>query len=67
MPIKFNIVNLSKKHSLFDLGMKPYAFSLCRYQKRKVGWVREGTRINYEENKLFRRENSDKPYHVLSF
>ena len=29
--LKLNIVNFHKKHSLFDLGMKPYVFSMIRY------------------------------------
>ena len=53
MSLKFNIVNLGKKHSLFDQGMKPYTFSLGRFEKRKVGWVREGMKVNYEENDQF--------------
>ena len=55
MTIKFNIVNLTKKHSLFDLGMKPYVFSMNRYEKRKVGWVREGMKVVYDENEKLRR------------
>ena len=31
MTIKFNILNLGKKNSLFDMGMKPYTFSLGRF------------------------------------
>jgi hypothetical protein len=48
LTLKFNIVNFNKKYSLFDFGMKPYAFSMIRYEKRKVGWVREGSKVNYE-------------------
>ena len=65
--MKFNIVNLTKKHSLFDYGMKPYVFSMVRYEKRKVGWVREGMKIHYDENEKVRRETSDKPFYCLSF
>lgn len=65
--LKFNIVNLTKKHSLFDYGMKPYVFSMIRYEKRKVGWVREGLKVLYEENDRFKKEDSEKPYYKLSF
>lgn len=67
LTIKFNIVNLTKKYSLFDQGMKPYVFSLIRFEKRKVGWVREGTKVGYEENDKFCREVTEKPYYKLSF
>lgn len=55
LTLKFNIVNLSKKHSLFDSGMKPYIFSMTRYEKRKVGWTREGLKIQYKENERFKK------------
>lgn len=48
LSLKFNIVNFTKKHSLFDDGMKPYTFSMNRHEKRKVGWVREGSKVIYE-------------------
>ena len=31
LTLKFNIVNFNKKYSLFDLGKKPYVFSMIRY------------------------------------
>lgn len=65
--IKFNIVNLTKKHSLFNEGMKPYTFSMARFEKRKVGWVREGMKVSYKQNENFGREHSIKPYYKLSF
>lgn len=67
LTLKINIVNLNKKHSLFDSGMKPYVFSMTRYEKRKVGWVREGSKVTYEENDRFCREFGDKPCYKLSF
>ena len=67
MTLKFNIVNLTKKHSLFNLGMKPFVFSMSRFEKRKVGWVREGMKVSYEENEKLRRENSSKSFYSLSF
>lgn len=55
LTLKFNIVNFTKKHSLFDDGMKPYTFSINRHEKRKVGWVREGSKVIYDENDKFGR------------
>lgn len=30
--------------------MKPAVFSMMRQEKRQVGWVREGMKVNYYEN-----------------
>jgi hypothetical protein len=38
---------MSKNASLFNLGMKPMVFSMMRYEKRKVGWLREGVKVAY--------------------
>lgn len=67
LTLKLNIVNLTKKYSLFDSGMKPYIFSMMRFEKRKVGWVREGTKVLYEQNDRFCREVGEKSYYKLSF
>lgn len=48
--LKFNIVNMSKKSSLFELGMKPAVFSLMKFEKRNVGWVRDGSKISYKQS-----------------
>lgn len=45
--LRFSIVNLIKRDSLFNYGMKPAVFSRVRYEKRKIGWLREGQRISY--------------------
>ena len=47
MTLKFNIMNLTKKYSLFEDGMKPCIFSESRYEKRNIGWVREGMKVHY--------------------
>jgi len=65
--VRFNLVNMSKNASLFNLGMKPMVFSMMRHEKRKVGWLREGQKVTYEESQLHRKESSKNPYHVLSF
>jgi len=38
--LRFNIVNLTKKHSLFAQGMRPSVFSMVRCERRGIGWVR---------------------------
>lgn len=53
--LRFNIVNLSKKHSLFEYGMKPSVFSMVKYEKRNVGWVRDGTKVAYKESSELRK------------
>jgi cytosolic carboxypeptidase protein 2/3 len=45
--VKFNIVNMAKRFSLFDYGMKPSVFSMMRFERRQVGWVRDGSKLNY--------------------
>lgn len=53
--VKFNIVNLSKRFSLFEYGMKPAVFSMMKYEKRQIGWVRDGAKVNYQENTEIRK------------
>ena len=40
---------------------------MVRYEKRKVGWLREGQKVAYEESLYHKKESSKQPYHVLSF
>lgn len=65
--VKFNIVNMAKRYSLFDYGMKPSVFSLMKFEKRKIAWVRDGAKVTYSESNELRRENSSSPYFTLSF
>ena len=65
--VKFNLVNMSKSESLFNFGMKPTVFSMMRYEKRKVGWLREGQKVSYEESQYHKKESSKQAYNVLSF
>jgi len=44
-----------KRFSLFDHGMKPSVFSMMRYEKRGVGWVRDGTKVIYHPSQELRR------------
>jgi hypothetical protein len=65
--LKLNIVNLTKRGIFSDDAMKPFVFSTVRYQKRKIGWAREGLKVTYRENTRFKRESSSKPYFAFSF
>jgi hypothetical protein len=56
-------VNLVKKESLFSYGLKPLAYS---DKQPKMGWVRSGHKVNYEENQI-RREQKASSYYTLSF
>jgi hypothetical protein len=38
--------------------MKPSVFSMLRFEKRGVGWVREGSKVHYKESKELRKECS---------
>jgi hypothetical protein len=40
--VKFNIVNLIKKDSLFNYGLKPLVFSEKDNNKSGIGWIRRG-------------------------
>lgn len=67
--VKFNIVNFNKAESMFSYGIKPLVFSEKDYNKHRVGWARDGEKINYFANRI-RKENNGgecKNYHTLSF
>jgi cytosolic carboxypeptidase protein 2/3 len=61
--VRFNIVNLVKRESLFSYGLKPLAFIP---KDPGVGWHRSGLRVSYEPNSL-RREHQNASYYTLSF
>lgn len=65
--VKFNIVNMAKPYSLFELGMKPSVFSLMKFEKRNIGWVRDATKVHYRQSNELRKDNSEQPYSKLSF
>lgn len=47
--------------------MRPSVFSLVRFEKRGVGWVREGNKVAYRASNELRKEASSQPYYCLSF
>lgn len=65
---RFNIVNLIKKHSLFEEGVRPVGFSL---QQSHRGWHSIGTHIDYQKSYVSREISASPPlyknYYTLSF
>lgn len=64
--LRFSIVNLIKSDSLFNYGMKPTVFSKVRYERRNIGWIREGQKISYEPNQI-KRECKETHFYTLNF
>ena len=40
---------------------------MMKFEKRQVGWVRDGTKVQYKESQELKREFNSLPYHTLSF
>lgn len=62
---KFNIVNLVKPDSLYNIGMRPAFFSAIDNVKGKSSWRRTGERISYFENQY--ETEGGQPYYTLTF
>jgi hypothetical protein len=73
----FNIINFTKRDSLFNYGMKPAFYSLWQNNgvnpndylegtHKTVGWFRNGSNVCYYRGEV-QRENSSKHYYVLTF
>jgi len=45
--VKFNLVNLSKKDSLYQRGMKPYVQSKKLLQEKDIDWQQNGENVSY--------------------
>jgi cytosolic carboxypeptidase protein 2/3 len=65
-PVKFNIINFSKKDSLFNYGMRVLTYSEKAYKTSKTGWCRGGRDISYYSNGI-PKEGSSSCYYTLSF
>jgi hypothetical protein len=52
---RFNIINLLKPDSLYNVGMKPLIYSEKTALTKGVGWVREGAEICYYTNNMKRK------------
>ena len=66
LDIKYNIVNFTKKDSLYNFGMKILLFSEKANARSGQGWYRGGTNIQYYPNTI-RRPSSSKCFYSLSF
>ena len=68
--VRFNIVNLTKPDSLFNLGMRPVVYSCWDGLTNNVGWLRSGSDIAYYVNPYVRNNNAGEGvscYYTLSF
>jgi hypothetical protein len=52
---RFNIINLLKPDSLYNVGMKPLVYSEKAALAKGVGWIREGGDICYYTNNMKRK------------
>ena len=67
---RFNIVNLTKPDSLFNLGMRPVLYSCLDAATKNIGWVRGGSEISYYSNSYGRTSMAGEgvaSYYTLSF
>lgn len=55
---RFTIINLMKRTSLYNLGLKPLLYSEREAQLRQVGWHRVGKDIRYYKNNLSQEAKS---------
>ena len=68
--VRFNIVNLTKPDSLFNMGMKPVVYSVHDAATKGAGWVRSGNDVSYYANSYARNNNAGEGfacYFTLSF
>ncbi|XP_021377487.1 uncharacterized protein LOC110465752 isoform X17 [Mizuhopecten yessoensis] len=47
---KFRIVNLLKRDSLYNYGMRPLCYSEKSAKTKQIGWIRAGHHISYSRN-----------------
>jgi hypothetical protein len=57
--IKFNILNLAKTSSLYQVGMKPCIWSKKKFETDGTGWFRGGDEITYQANDIPREKKED--------
>ena len=62
---RFNIINLLKPDSLYNVGMKPLVYSERNAATKQVGWARSGGDICYYTNNMKRKAGGY--YSSLSF
>ena len=47
--IQFNILNLAKTHSLYEVGMKPVVFSLKKFQRENPNFPKDADPLTVKE------------------
>ncbi len=62
---RFNIINLLKPDSLYNVGMKPLFYSEKNATTKNIGWNRDGDNICYYTTNLKRKNGGF--YSCLSF
>lgn len=63
--VRFSIVNMTKKYSAYENGMKVCVFSRKEHEKMQKGWSRGCDNISYCRNNVPR--SSGTSYYTLSF
>lgn len=59
---KFNIINLLKKDSLYNYGMKPLMYSERDAKARGLGWKRVGSHISYYKTSTYKNPLLQREY-----
>ncbi|XP_071941889.1 uncharacterized protein [Antedon mediterranea] len=66
---KFSIINLLKRDSLYNHGMRPLLYSEKKATLKSIGWERSGHHISYRRNYTSRNPllHPDMTYYVLEW
>jgi hypothetical protein len=59
-PYKFNIINMEKPSSEYNLGMKPLMYSEKAAETQGIGWLRQGTNICYYKSQYVKIDSTFK-------
>ena len=63
--IQFNMLNLAKTTSLYQVGMKPCIWSKRRHETEGVDWFRGGEDISYAQNDIPRDTENNNEGHPV--
>ncbi|WIA38712.1 hypothetical protein OEZ86_002012 [Tetradesmus obliquus] len=61
----FNIINLQKPDSLYNMGMLPLLHSAQQMRRKGIGWVRAGSDVYYGPNSI--KRGKQQTYFTLTF
>ena len=65
--VRFHLINLRKKDSLFNHGMRVLVYSKKHFKETGEGWHRDGSDIAYYANGIPRGNRNNTKYYSLSF